>query len=565
MDSVFTFLFGGSTVDIAIRIGVIIGIIVAVRYLIGYLWNLESRRKRDVLDRLVSSGNYLQAGNLYLQEGKPVLALKMFTQGGHWDRAAVVHASTGDHTKAAEMYEKAGQAENAAKSWLKVKEYLKAAECMSRCETRSLRTKSAELFESQKEYRRAAEIFTSLSIFDRAAGALKQLGEEKQAHELMGRHFAARGDDLRAAESFANSGNDEKALGHYAVHIKNTPLEAETVETYYQYALVLERVSRPMEAMAVYDQIATFNKNFRDALIRMNKIKRETVGISAIPDDVPVAHAATRLQFASPIQSKRYEVLKEIGRGGMGVVYEAMDTTLGRLVALKVLHESYTQNPVAEKFFLREAQSAAKLNHPNIVTVYDVGTLEDKHFISMEFVEGTTVEDILGARGKIPMGEFTPLAVQILSALAYAHERSVIHRDIKPGNIMVHEGQVKIMDFGLAKVMDDKQKTTVVAGTPQYMSMEQMIGKNVDHRTDIFALGVTFYEMLTTQLPYPDGILAFPPDERPIDLRTVDPSISVKLSKIVHRMIERKTEDRYPTTQDVLKDMKTVAVYAAPR
>jgi tetratricopeptide (TPR) repeat protein len=564
MEPIFKFFFGGSALSIAMKVGAIVLIIVVLRFIYSYIQSYESRQKKNVLDRMIASGNYLQAGNVYQQEGKPLLALKMFTQGRHWDRAASVQESLGDPVKAAEMYEKGMDFESASKAYLKGKKYLEAARCMNLCDKEGLRTKAAELFESQKEFRKAVDIYRSLKMYDRAAGALREMGDERSSFELMGMHHAGLGQDLKAAESFARAGNHEEAARNYQAYVRKVPISRESVEHYYQLALALEKANRPMEAVEVFDQISKHNKNFRDALIRMNKIKRETMGVDA--ESVAAAvQASTKLQFQLPIHSTRYDIMREIGRGGMGVVYEAMDTALGRMVALKVLHESYASSPVAEKFFMREAQSAAKLNHPNIVTVYDVGTLDGRLFISMEYIDGTTFEDILEGRGRLPVEEFMPVAGQVLSAMAYAHARGVIHRDIKPGNIMLCGDQVKIMDFGLAKVMDEKQKTTVVAGTPQYMPIEQMAGKGIDHRVDIFALGVSFFEMLTNVLPYPDGVIAFPAEDRPAEVRALNPDIPMRLSKIIDRMIERKIEDRYPSIDEIERDFKSVVTYASPR
>jgi serine/threonine-protein kinase len=188
-----------------------------------------------------------------------------------------------------------------------------------------------------------------------------------------------------------------------------------------------------------------------------------------------------------------------LGRGGMGIVYKADDTVLDRTVALKVLPESLKENPQALKNFLREAKSAAQLNHPNIVTVYDAGEQDGVYYIAMEYVDGNTLKDIIKRRGKIAPKGIVHVLSQMCEALAYAHEKKIVHRDVKTANTMwTKDRKAKIMDFGLAKVIEEvRNHTTVVSGTPFYMSPEQTLGKNVDQRSDLYSLGVSVFEMAT--------------------------------------------------------------------
>ena len=183
----------------------------------------------------------------------------------------------------------------------------------------------------------------------------------------------------------------------------------------------------------------------------------------------------------------------------MGIVYKADDTVLDRTVALKVLPESLKENPQALKNFLREAKSAAQLNHPNIVTVYDAGEQDGVYYIAMEYVDGNTLKDIIKRRGKIAPRGIVHVVSQMCEALAYAHEKKIVHRDVKTANTMwTKDRKAKIMDFGLAKVIEEvRNHTTVVSGTPFYMSPEQTLGKNVDHRSDLYSLGVSVFEMAT--------------------------------------------------------------------
>lgn len=208
-------------------------------------------------------------------------------------------------------------------------------------------------------------------------------------------------------------------------------------------------------------------------------------------------------KFSSDV-TDRYSILGEIGVGGMGEVYKAKDLSLGREVALKFLSAAMVGDDNALNLFLREARAAAALNHPTIVTVYDIGVLDRRPFICMEYVEGMDLATRLKEEGTIDLGEALGITTQLAKALDYAHERNVVHRDVKPSNVIqTSEGLVKILDFGLAKaIQGNKRKSTYVAGTPEYMSPEQLAGRKVDGRGDLFSLGVLLYELLTGSLPF---------------------------------------------------------------
>lgn len=208
-------------------------------------------------------------------------------------------------------------------------------------------------------------------------------------------------------------------------------------------------------------------------------------------------------KFSSDV-TDRYSILGEIGVGGMGEVYKAKDLSLGREVALKFLSAAMVGDDNALNLFLREARAAAALNHPTIVTVYDIGVLDHRPFICMEYVEGTDLATRLKEESTIDVGEALGITIQLAKALDYAHERNVVHRDIKPSNVIqTSEGVVKILDFGLAKaIQGNKKKSTYVAGTPEYMSPEQLAGRKVDGRGDLFSLGVVLYELTTGSLPF---------------------------------------------------------------
>jgi eukaryotic-like serine/threonine-protein kinase len=252
-------------------------------------------------------------------------------------------------------------------------------------------------------------------------------------------------------------------------------------------------------------------------------------------------------------------VLSELGRGGMGIVYKAHDTVLDRAVALKVLPEQLRENAQALQNFLREAKSAAKLNHPNIVTVFDAGEQDGRYYIAMEYVDGTTLKDVIKKKGPIAPGGVLNVLLQMCEALGYAHENKVVHRDVKTANTMwTKERKAKIMDFGLAKVVEEvRNHTTIVSGTPYYMSPEQTLGKNVDHRTDIYSLGVSVFEMATGTVPFREGNIPYhhvhtpPPDPREIN-----PEIPGLIAQIIAKCMAKDPDQRFQTTRELSTRVK---------
>jgi tetratricopeptide (TPR) repeat protein len=256
------------------------------------------------------------------------------------------------------------------------------------------------------------------------------------------------------------------------------------------------------------------------------------------------------------------EIVEKVGEGGFGAVYRALDRNLQRPVAVKILLQSLTANKEFVGKFYREAITAANLNHPHIVAIHKVGRDEDRsiHYLIMEFLEGQTLADLIEVRGPLPIEESVSIVQQSADALAAAHQKNIIHRDIKPENIMIDaRGNVKITDFGLAKVVNPDMRSTKVVGTPHYMSPEQFEGKAVDGRTDIYSLGVTFYYMLTRAKPYEGtntvqviySILTHEP-RPPME---VNPGVPEDLWTIIQKMIEKDPESRYQGFREVQRDL----------
>ena len=259
-----------------------------------------------------------------------------------------------------------------------------------------------------------------------------------------------------------------------------------------------------------------------------------------------------------------YKILEKLGEGGMGIVYKAEDTKLKRIVALKFLPPGLTRDPQAKERFLHEAQAAAALEHQHICNIYEIDETEDQIFIVMSCFEGQTLKEKIEI-GPLKIDEALKIAVQAAEGLQAAHEKGIVHRDIKSANIMVTEkGQVKIMDFGLAKLKGQtkitKEGTTL--GTASYMSPEQSQGVEVDHRTDIWSLGVVLYEMITGQLPfrgeYEPAVLYSIMNEEPEPLTALRTGVPMELERIINKALSKDSSERYQHADDMVVDLKAL-------
>jgi serine/threonine-protein kinase len=270
---------------------------------------------------------------------------------------------------------------------------------------------------------------------------------------------------------------------------------------------------------------------------------------------------------AGRVLNNRYALISVVGGGGMAQVYKARDNILGRLVAVKLLREQFTTDEQFVARFRREAQAAANLTHPNIVNVYDVGQDGDLQFIVMEFIAGQSLKELINRSAPLPVGQAVSIAAQILAGLEYAHRSGLIHRDIKPQNVLItSDGGVKVTDFGIAKSVSDLGLTEAgqALGTAHYFSPEQARGERVVPQSDIYAVGVTLYEMLTGQLPFESdnavGLAYKHISEQPPSPRAINPNIPARLEAVIMKALAKEPQQRYPSAAEMERVLRTIQV-----
>ena len=372
------------------------------------------------------------------------------------------------------------------------------------------------------------------------AGKLKSDDESAETNRMMGLALQGQGQLDMAFDRF-----------------RRVPFTDALMDNLNSLALDFERKRQFNKAQVIYEHMATFNKNHKDLQSKLNRAKNlsETVilgGSAKHPGGTLLLDGG---EVEKPMLG-RYQVEKELGKGAMGVVYLGKDPKIGRVVAIKTMalsqeFEGDELNDARERFF-REAETAGRLQHQNIVTIFDVGEEHDLAYIAMEFLRGKDLADATKAGQLLPAATVLSIVARVAEALAYAHKQSVVHRDIKPANIMYdyETDSVKVTDFGIARITDSsKTKTGLVLGTPSFMSPEQIAGKKIDGRSDLYSLGVMLYQMLAGALPFRGDSIAelmFKiANEAAPDIRQAKADLSEKLAIVVARSISKLPANRY--------------------
>ncbi len=380
----------------------------------------------------------------------------------------------------------------------------------------------------------------TINFFVTEAGKEKIEGESAETNRMLGLSFQSQG-----------------MLDMAFDKLRKVPVDNETKDILYNLALDYERKRQFNKAASVYEHIEKHDPNYKNVGQRKERLLQasETMvfgdgmlgGTSG--DSLLSGGGGTRPTLG------RYEVIKQLGKGAMGVVYLGQDPRINRTTAIKTFKFTEDFEPEeAEKMkqkFFREAESAGTLSHPNIVTIYDAGDEHDLAYIAMEYLEGEDLQKFTKKKNLLPLRKVIDYVADVAEGLDYAHEKGIVHRDIKPANIMLlKSGIIKITDFGIARITASSQtQTGVVKGTPHYMSPEQISGKKVDGKSDIFSLGTMLYQMVTGELPFrgdsPAALMHQIMNVRQPDPRTINPKVVKPLVAIINKALEKDPSMRY--------------------
>jgi len=382
-------------------------------------------------------------------------------------------------------------------------------------------------------------------------GKMKSDEESSESNRMLGIAFQSQGQLDMAFEKF-----------------RKCPLEDEVMEALYNLALDYERKRQFNKATSVYQYMSKHDSKFRDVETRLNRSQKmeETVLLGGSG-----GHAGGTLLLDGDSIEKpmlgRYQVEKELGKGAMGIVYLGRDPKISRVVAIKTMalaqeFEDDELDEVKQRFF-REAETAGRLSHPNIVTIYDAGEEHDLAYIAMEFLKGEDLSKYTKKDNLLDRKTVISIIIRAAEGLAFAHAQNVVHRDIKPANLMyeAESDSLKITDFGIARITDSsKTKTGMVLGTPSYMSPEQLAGKKVDGRSDLFSLGVMFYQMLCGSLPFKAESMAslmfkITNEEAP-DIQILRPDLPSCVTAIIRKTLIKNADERYQTGTELANDLK---------
>jgi tetratricopeptide (TPR) repeat protein len=312
----------------------------------------------------------------------------------------------------------------------------------------------------------------------------------------------------------------------------------------YRLGADMESTGQLNNALSVYEHIQSENPEYRDVAAKVKKLRYR---IKMHQDE------ADQNKAANILTDPRFTIIEEINRGSMGIIYKAHDKTLDEIVALKVLNDYLCADPGAVERFKREARAAKKLSHPYIVRIHDMFETGSKRFISMEYIEGTDLKRMLADRTSFSEEQLVYYFLQVADALSYAHKLNIIHRDIKPANVMItKDNSVKVTDFGIAKILkgDDSTKSgTAVIGTPLYMAPEQITGEGVDARSDIYALGIMMYELVSGHPPFYLGNIEYH------HIHTAPPplpeKVSERLRNVIMKCVQKSPANRFQSVDEI--------------
>jgi tetratricopeptide (TPR) repeat protein len=501
---------------------------------------------------------------VYRQCQRYAEAAALFVEAGRDAEAAECWEAADDHQRAGPLWESAGEMERAGDAYSRGERWPDAARCFEAARKPEAAADSflrvpdeaaaARCFLAAGRPLRAAKCFLGAGQPAAAADALQQIEEDNPDFERA---------TLLLVPLLVEEGLFEGALHRLQMLAQDPEVTGGVaVERHYWEARALEGEGRLQEAAQAYQRVVSIRRDHRDASGRLAAVRERVGRDSGVNStrqlttriDTPTPTDGTPLPELRPgmVLAGRYQLLGELGRGGMGRVYKAEDKELGGVVALKTLRSSAYESSDQDRL-LREVQICRRITHPHVVRVYDIGRFAGGLFVTMEYLEGRTLDHELRDSGPLPLARVRELLAQLLAGLEEAHQLRIVHRDLKPSNVFLTAGRAKILDFGIARQEGPDNNLThtgEVLGSPKYMSPEQIQGDELDGRSDLYALGVLAYVMLAGREPFvgktPSAIALAQLREPPPDILQLRPGLPPEWQQLLARLLEKDRSGRFP-------------------
>lgn len=582
-----------------------------------YRKSSDKTKTADFLARTAQHrGDWKAAGGYFLEAQKPNQAIDAYKKAKDFLSAAHVYEDLKRYLMAAEMYSSAHEFRAAGEAFAKGHDWRNAAECFENC---------GELTQAMEAYATAGNFFRAGVLALRSGDSAQAIDYLQRVLPTSADWKLATG---YLATAFFNQNRINMAQELFEKVADQIVPSAETASIFYAYARLLEKED-PEQSLVMYRRILSVSVSYGDVGERVGHLEKmlteqaSSGGRTSQPDpiaedeeqeDEPLVQPNSRQQvqaqpkptasdsdsiFVSPTvatrqatqgpkssrqdtqapetrfgEEGRYTILNELGRGACAIVYKAFDEHLAREVALKTFSLSRNAGPGKEDIFLHHARLLARLTHPNIVTVYDCGHMNYLYYIAMEYVPGENLRQLIKRRGPLSLDELRQMFTQVASAVEYAHGQDILHLDMKPSNVLLRTtGDVKVVDFGVSKLLleaatgmnDDGNSQFTIVNTPQYMAPEQITGNAADVRTDIYALGLTLFFLLTGRTPFEAKKVADPAEITRMQLHSSFPLPSMlratlpsKLDMIFVRCTQKNPADRYTAIEEMMKDLERV-------
>lgn len=552
------------------------------------LMSAKEIQNRELLaEVLFHKGQYLEAGDLYRMVNQPAKAADAYEKGNQlykavvlfeevkdFQRAATLLSGLKEPRKAAELFEKAKDFKSAAQSYEEAGNLEKAAECALRTDQKLL---TARLLLRKGDPQKAIQWLQ---------GIARENEEYQEACRLLGSQFLQMGMHSLAAQKLTEA-------------IAGQPVSKDNLQMYYELAMALEATANEAKAAEIYQQILSIQFDFKDVLDRMKRVQKagesgpsmESAGMPSAPlpihtrdntrqaspdaDTTPDAEPQTYQMSLEGKRIREYEILEVLGKGGMGTVYRARHVYLNKDRAIKVIRSKLANSTFSDRF-IREARILSDLHHPNLVQLYEFGSLEGgAFFMVLELIQGESVKARIQKLGKIPSPQAIRTIREAALGLQVAHEKGIIHRDISPDNLMLVPDAAgkeitKVIDFGIAKAFldetQDQTRTSTFIGKPEYASPEQCgflkQGETIDPRSDIYSLAITLYYMIAGSLPFssptPQGYLVKHMTQKPRSLSEALPDCPQPLNQILLKAMSSRREKRHASMEEFLRELDLI-------